>query len=369
MAVLFVFFSAIVITYLIIPVTIKIAKINGFIDQPVERSSHVEGTPSLGGIGIYLGFILSVCFWIPENELIELKYLLCTTLIIVLVGIIDDLLKIKPLEKLLGQFLATILVVYYLDIYLTNLHGFIGLNKLPLFLNYPISFFVILTIINGFNLIDGINGLASGVGLLVSLFFGIWFFLAAEVAYAIIALGLAGAIIAFLKYNYTPAKIFMGDTGSLLVGLVCAVLTIKFIELNATIPTKSIQFSASPIIAIAILIIPLSDTIRVFTLRLIGGRSPFSPDRNHIHHILLDAGFNHMNATGILLAFNGFIIGLSICLQNLSQHFVFGLIITMTIGFVLLIGKYRDRQQEQCLNNNAINQKAITSVQKAMLKN
>ncbi len=136
---------------------------------------------------------------------------------------------------------------------------------------------------------------------------------------AIVAYALAGAVIAFLKYNFTPAQIFMGDTGSLLIGLTCSILTIEFIELHREMPASPYSFEAVPAVAVGILILPLFDTLRVFTMRALKGKSPLHPDRTHIHHLLLDFGFTHMQATGILVAVNVFFIVLVILFQGLGS--------------------------------------------------
>ena len=141
----------------------------------------------------------------------------------------------------------------------------------------------------------------------------------------------------FLKYNFTPAKIFMGDTGSLIVGLICAILTLTFIEANKGLE-HPYAFKAVPAVAIGVMIIPLYDTLRVFTLRILRGKSPFSPDRNHIHHLLIDTGLSHMQATSVLAFFNIlFIVGV-IFLQDIGSFYL--LIVVLTTATVLTTGLY-----------------------------
>ena len=302
------FLTAFTLTYFAIPSIIGIAKEKHLFDEPNARSSHTVRTPSLGGIAIFAGVIFSIVLWTPFNQFGSLQYILCAFLIIFLIGAKDDISPISPYKKMVAQVLAASILIYKSDIQLNGLYGFLGIyNELGEIFNTLFSLFVILVIINAFNLIDGINGLAGSIGGLITATLGCWFFIIDRVEFAIIAFATLGAVIAFLKYNYTPAKIFMGDTGSLLIGIVCAILVIKFIDINDHLAAgHPYKFYAAPAVAIGIIIIPLFDTLRVFITRIIRGHSPFQPDRRHIHHLLVDYGFTHMQATLLLVLINIF---------------------------------------------------------------
>jgi len=192
-----------------------------------------------------------------------------------------------------------------------------GINELPYVASILLSIFTILVIINSFNLIDGVNGLSGSIAGIIASVFGLWFYQIDMIELSILAFAMVGAIVAFLKYNFSPAKIFMGDTGSLLLGLICAILAIQFIEMHKVLEDLTYATQAAPAVAVGILIVPLFDTLRVFTLRMMRGRSPFSPDRNHIHHLLLDSGLTHMQTTGMLVFFN---LGILLLVYKL-QHF------------------------------------------------
>jgi UDP-N-acetylmuramyl pentapeptide phosphotransferase/UDP-N-acetylglucosamine-1-phosphate transferase len=165
-------------------------------------------------------------------------------------------------------------------------------------------------IINSFNLIDGVDGLAGSLGFMATSVLGLYFLKVELMPYAILSFSLAGSLAAFLVFNFQPAKIFMGDTGSLLIGLICSILVIKFI--NVSTPSN-VQFpiEASPAIGFAVLMIPLLDTLRVFAIRIFYRRSPFSPDRNHVHHLLLDRGLSHQSITILLVGINILFIALA----------------------------------------------------------
>jgi UDP-N-acetylmuramyl pentapeptide phosphotransferase/UDP-N-acetylglucosamine-1-phosphate transferase len=259
----------------------------------------------------------------------------------------DDILIIDPRKKLLGQIIASLIVVWLGGIRITDFHHVLGIDGISTFSSIIFTLFLFIVLINGFNLIDGIDGLASGIGFLVSSFYGVWFILMGHITYGIISASLAGALIAFFRFNVlgTRNKIFLGDAGSLLIGLVVAVLTVKFLEFELMAPAQ-FQFHAVPSITIGLLIIPLIDTLRVFILRLWNGKSPFKADRNHIHHVLLCLGLSHLIVTIIMISFNVLFIILAILLQNLGdvKLIIIMVLLATLLSFIPgLILKYRTR--------------------------
>jgi UDP-GlcNAc:undecaprenyl-phosphate/decaprenyl-phosphate GlcNAc-1-phosphate transferase len=299
------FITAFSLTFLAIPAIIQVAKVKKLYDQPNQRSSHREPTPSLGGIAIFGGAICGIVLWTPVEAFGDLQYILGAMLIIFLIGMKDDMMPVSPTQKFSAQILAALILVYKAQVKLGSLHGIMGIHSLPEMIGFVLSIVAIVGIINAFNLIDGINGLAGGITLMACCLLGAWFFSTGHVAMAVVAFALAGAVVAFLKFNLTPAKIFMGDTGSLLVGTVCAVLVLKFVELHAKLPAGGDGIFEAPLaVALSLVILPVFDTLRVFARRMMQGRSPFSPDRTHIHHLMIDMGLSHVQATAILLGIN-----------------------------------------------------------------
>ena len=328
--------TAFIITFFAIPSIIRIAKEKNLYDEPGERHAHSTNIPTLGGLGIFVGLIFSVTFfipftydefWIPQHygakgETPYIQYLLCAYIIIFLIGAKDDLLPLSPSKKFLGQLFATFILVYKANIQLTSLYGIFGISNIPLPVGIALSIFTIILIINALNLIDGIDALSGTVGCIICITLGYYFYKIGRPDLAVLSAATTGSLLAFLYYNITPAKIFMGDTGSLLLGLTVSILTIKFIELNNTSPDYIGEhpwfIDSAPAVAIGILIIPLFDTLRAFTIRVLQGRSPFSPDKNHIHHSLLALGLSHLQATAILGLANILFIILAYFLQTLG---------------------------------------------------
>lgn len=342
------FLTAFLITYFAIPSIIKIAEVKNLVDEPGERRSHSKRVPTLGGLGIFAGLIFSTTFWVPfHNQPSHLQYILCAFIVIFLIGAKDDIIPLTPSKKFAGQLFAAFLLVYFAKIQLSSLYGIMGIYAIPDWVGIPLTVFTIVVIINAFNLIDGINALSGSIGCIICATFGYWFYKTNRPDLAILAGALAGALVAFLRYNLR-AEIFMGDTGSLLIGLTASILAISFIQANA-IYTDANSVQAVPAVAVGILIVPLFDTLRVFTLRVLKGNSPFHPDRTHIHHLLIDLGYSHLQATGILSVVNIVFIVVAFQLQTIGTLPL--LCVLVGLGIVLTamveLALHRKRKQTQ----------------------
>lgn len=303
------------ITFLAIPVIITVAERKKLYDLPNERKIHQNPIPSLGGLGIFAGFVMACLIAIQFHTSPEFQYFLAASFVIFFLGLKDDILVISPIKKFIGQVLAAFLIIYKGNVQIRSMHGFMGIHELPESFSLLLTYFTVIVIINSFNLIDGIDGLAGSLGLMASTVFGFYFLQINMPAYSILAFALAGSLAAFLIFNFHPAKIFMGDTGSLMIGLINSILVVKFIEV-ANAVSVPYPIAASPAIGFAILMIPLLDTLRVFAIRIVSRRSPFSPDRNHVHHLLLDKGLSHRTITLTLVTINMLAIVVSYALRD-----------------------------------------------------
>lgn len=333
-----IFFSLITaffIALLAIPRLIDFAKKLNVFDNGGDRASHEGSTPFFGGIAIFTGVISSLLFW---ADIEEIQYILVSILIVFIVGLVDDIRQITAFKKLIGQIIATLILIFCADVQIDNMHGVLGVYDLPIWASLSFTIFVVIVITNGFNLIDGVDGLAGGIGLISSLSFGAIALIMEQNDMALIAFTLSGALLAFLRYNFNPAKIFMGDTGSLVVGMTLSVLainTIKFglITEDFKLPNKG------PLMAIVFLAIPLFDSLRVFIVRASKGVGPFSPGRDHIHHALLDLGFGHKRTALILYFISVLLIFGSYFLLELNVNIGIA-ILALVSYFILLIPFY-----------------------------
>ena len=335
---------AFLITFLAIPVIIRVALEKKLVDIPDARKVHKTPIPSLGGIGIYAGFLVAMLLTWPNHlaDLIYLQYITAACCVVFFLGMKDDIMDIGPLKKFIGQLIAAWIIIYKCRLQITDFHGAFGIHELPGFVSVALSYVVVILIINSFNLIDGVDGLSGALGFISSISFGLFFYFSGAInfGYAVLAAALAGAIAAFLIFNHHPAKIFMGDTGSLLLGLLNAVMLLKFINIasSGVADATPVYFmlANAPLIAVAILIVPLFDTLRVFSIRILHGRSPFSPDRNHIHHILLDKGFSHKRVTLQLSIAAIAMIGVACLTSPLNINLALGIMLVSVFALFAL---------------------------------
>ena len=295
--IIFSLITTFLITYVAIPKVIFFAEKLRLLDEAGIRASHKGSVPIFGGIAIFTGIIFSLLFW---ADIENIQYLLVSILIIFFVGVIDDLLVLSPFKKIVGQIIATLIIILFHDMQIDSMHGVLGISEtLSPWLSIPFTIFVVIVITNGFNLIDGVDGLAGGIGVISSFSFGVIALLMGQSDMAIVAFTLMGALLGFLRYNFFPAKIFMGDTGSLVVGMILSILAINCIRYGLV--TETIKSpNKGPLLAIVILAIPLFDSLKVFVVRIIKGRHPLYPGREHIHHTLLSLGFGHKKTSFIL---------------------------------------------------------------------
>ena len=293
------------ISIYLVPVVIRLVKELRLFDHPNERSSALRPIPTLGGIAIFLSFVFAVTISLYGYELPELIYIFAVLLLMFVVGLKDDIVDLPPWKKLVAELIAAGCIIIFAKIRFTNLHGFFGIEDIGLISSIIITTFFIIVIINAFNLMDGIDGLAAGLSILYATIFGFWFLINNHLNYAILSFTLVGSIAGFFYFNVFGGKnkIFMGDTGSLVLGTILSIIVIQFNEYNIS-PLGHFSVKSAPAVAFGILIYPLIDTLRVFIIRVLHKRSPFKPDKNHLHHRLLVLGFSHRKASFTIILTN-----------------------------------------------------------------
>ena len=329
--IILIFFTAFVTTYLAIPKIMHFSNIFKLYDKPGKRSSHEGSVPVFGGIGIFAGLVVSLLFFVDFQHI---QYILLSIVIVFIIGVIDDLLSLKPFRKVLGQIVAILIIIYLAELTIESMYGVWGFFVMPWYISTPFTIFTVIVIVNAYNLIDGVDGLAAGFGILSSIIFGILSYFYRDYDMVLLSIALFGTLLAFLRFNLHPAKIFMGDTGSLVVGLVLSVLAINVI--NKGFRIDDIIFpNKGPLMAIGILAIPLFDSLRVFIQRSIKGRNPLSPDRSHIHHALLDLGYSHTQTATII--YIGFFINIILTYFLLNININYAIACLALINFTLLM--------------------------------
>ncbi|HQW44602.1 MAG: undecaprenyl/decaprenyl-phosphate alpha-N-acetylglucosaminyl 1-phosphate transferase [Chitinophagaceae bacterium] len=356
---------AFIITFLATPVILQVAEKKKLYDIPDERKVHTRLIASLGGVGIFAGFILASLLSIQGQFNFEFQYFFAAAIVIFFLGLKDDIMILSASKKFVGQIIAASILIHLGGIRLDSMYGLFGLEQLPEGFGLALSYLTIIVVMNSFNLIDGVDGLAASLGILSMLVFGAYFFAVNMQAYALLSFSMAGSLIAFLIFNHHPARIFMGDSGSLMIGLINSILVIKFINV-AHDPSIAIPLTSSVAIGFSILIVPLLDTLRVFGIRIINGRSPFTPDRNHVHHLLLDRGLGHATVTLACVGINVGFIMLAWLGQSLGSTLLLSIMLVLAfsgIGFL-----YYHRKQHRMVIAKTLNRPAELKTSSKIVK-
>ncbi|RZK93161.1 MAG: undecaprenyl/decaprenyl-phosphate alpha-N-acetylglucosaminyl 1-phosphate transferase [Pedobacter sp.] len=314
-----------------------------FDTSEVHRKNHRIQVSSLGGVAIFCSFTIAILLFATTVNYQKANFLITSCIILFALGLKDDLYGVSPRTKFILQITVATILVLLGNFRLTSFYGVFFIWETNMLWGSLFSIAVIIFVNNAFNLIDGVDGLAGTLGLISTLSFGIFFAIADAYAYAFIAFAMFGAIAGFLVFNYSPAKIFMGDTGSLIVGLVCVVLAIKFIELNKLGSSPNPKIYSAPAVAVAVMLVPIFDSLRIFFIRIIHKKSPFAGDRNHVHHRLQRLGLNSNQIVSVLGAFNIAMIGLALAMQNWGNFVLISVLISICVlsnaWLTYLIGK------------------------------
>ena len=326
------FGTSFLITYKSVPMLIRIAYHKDLYDKPDgERKVHTRYIPTLGGVAIFISIALGFLFsgyagiesWTP--------YLIGSLIGLFFCGLKDDLVGLSPAKKLGTELIMASIVLLGASVSIVDLGGVFGVSSIPIWIGFPLSLFTMIVIVNAYNLIDGIDGLAGGIGAISSFAFGIGFLVANEATLAVLSFMICTVLIAYLIHNFHPASIFMGDTGSLVIGFLLAFLAVNFIPLSDNILFKDVFGDSSPILPVAFLALPLYDTIRSFIRRVRRGKSPFSADSDHIHHTLLRMGWGqkrtvlYLYASALILIITGFVT------SSMNPNLSLGIILMTTV--------------------------------------
>ena len=343
-----------------IPPIIRVANAKHLFEPFEERKIHTKIIPPMGGVAIFIGFTISSIIATDGISFDALKYIIASVIIMFFIGLKDDLMDISARKKLMVQIFAAVILITLGNVRFTHLHGILGTEEIGYITSIILSIFAMVVIINAFNLIDGIDGLASGLAMFSASAFGVWFLIAGNTQFSILSFALVGSLAGFFIYNVFghKNKLFMGDTGSLIIGLVISALVVKFNEFNIN-TSVSYAIEAAPAVSFAVIIVPLIDTLRVMTIRIYNKKSPFSADNNHLHHRLLELAPNHLKVTLVIVSVNILIITLALFLNQLSLNVNLQFLIVLLTGIILSMVPsviLRIKPTDKVLNSKQIKQ-------------
>ena len=365
--------TAFFVTIFGMPNLIKVAKLKRLVDDPEDpRKIHHRSVPTIGGVMIYFVILTNGFFWLslgetPSRESFQQYSVLLTCMTVVFtMGLKDDLIGMSASKKLMVHLIAGALLVTVGGFRIEGFGGLFGIEEMPETISTIFSLFVYIVIVNAWNLIDGIDGLAGGYSAIAMAAFSAWFLLTGQIPAAILSLTILGATLGFLVFNFAPARIFLGDCGSLVLGVVGYALATNVIQTpGEAIPEVFSQLSR-PTLAMAILAYPLVDTLRVFFLRAIRGISPFHPDQNHMHHRLMMKYKSHRK-TAIFVYFYSFVfIGLAFSrpflFPNLGEEgMFFGLLLLSFLWFLPILRQTRDAHHKNVKRQDTLMEKSETT--------
>jgi UDP-N-acetylmuramyl pentapeptide phosphotransferase/UDP-N-acetylglucosamine-1-phosphate transferase len=296
--------TAFLIAFITLPVIIKFFFDKNLVDVPGRRKIHKKITPSMGGIAIFIAFVIPTLIWMDFDHWKTTRFVLASLFIVFILGVRDDIVPFRALHKLYVQIIAVIILLFS-GVKIGSFYGLFGIVEIPEIIAYVLTGFIVILITNSFNLIDGLDGLAGSIGLAILTSFGLWFHFADEAIFSLLCFAMVGGIVAFLVFNWEPSEIFMGDTGAMVIGMLLSVLVIHFMNINDGLPMgHPVKYKATIATGVCFIIIPLADTLRIIILRTLRGQSPFSPDKSHIHHAIMRLGTSHSRTALILASVN-----------------------------------------------------------------
>ena len=332
-----VFLLAFVLTWYFNLKVLWVSQEKNLMKEVNERSSHKNAIPSFGGVAFFLVLVLILSLLQALRTPPTGNHLIIGLTFLFMAGLKDDLVVSSAKLKFVSQLFAAAFIIFSPELQMTTLHGFWGVFAIPAALGFAIKGLIVVALINAYNLIDGIDGLASVTGIIISLAYALVFYATGHPYFVLVSLTVAGILGAFLRFNFSrdSRKMFMGDGGSMVIGFMIAFLSLKILVMEPYAPLAQQDFVPENrlLFALAVLFIPIFDTLRVIIIRLRSGKTPFEADRNHMHHVLLDNGRTHKQASFLLGGVNLLVIGLYIWLSQYLKNT--GLTLAMLVVFLL----------------------------------
>ena len=334
-------FLAAILSIYFVPTIRKLSLARNLTDSPSARKSHTTEVPVLGGVAIYLAAAFSmfiIAFVFPSKiEANDFFLLAFGSMFLLFVGVLDDIIGLKPMQKLVFQLIVSFVLIHNTPLYINNMNGLFGFSEIAYISSLLLSMFVYVVFINMLNIIDGIDGLASGISVVAFSFFAYVSFFEFYYFNMLVSMAGVGCLLPFMYYNmFSDKKIFLGDNGSLVMGVILGYLSLDYNIYVDTTTTELLFGGNKIVILMSLFSYPLVDTLRVFVARILRKKSPFSADKNHIHHHLLRLGLSHRKATLLILIYTCFITCVSFSMKSVDINVAFFILLILAVTIVCI---------------------------------
>lgn len=291
------------------PKILKVAKVKDITDNPDKRKLQREPIPVLGGSVVFFGIVMGVGLTSPCYDCKDAMFIFAMMVLMLYTGVIDDIYGLTPKMRFVIEILAALAIIFIDDFAINSFHGLWNIYQIPTWIGIPLTVLTVVGIVNSINLIDGVDGLSSGYCILACTIFGVFFALAGDTMMTVLATASIGALLPFFIHNVFghSSKMFIGDSGTLMLGVILSMFVLKILDADYSYPCLKGNFGLIPF-NLSVLVIPVFDTLRVMSVRILHGTSPFNPDKTHLHHALIGLGFTHFVTTLSILGLNLLIV-------------------------------------------------------------
>lgn len=337
------FIVSIFATWWVFKKVLRIAIDKNIVDNPDARKIQRVPVPVLGGIAVYFGIIVSLAIAGLMCDISSLFEMGCIMTLMLFIGTMDDLISLTPRTRFIIEILAVLALIFCNGYSINDFHGLWGIYAIPQCVAVLLTVFACVGIINAINLIDGVNGLSSGYCIVTCLIFGFVFYYAGDTEMTTLAVSSVGALLPFFFHNVfgKKSKMFIGDGGTLLMGVIMSSFVINILKSDSLVAACSTDSIGLIPFTLAVLVIPVFDTLRVMSLRIARGTSPFNPDKTHLHHLLMDLHFSHVGTTGTEILSNLFVIFGWWLSYRLGASIDVQLYVVIIMGMGITFGFYR----------------------------
>ena len=337
------FISALLVVVFVHPRVVAFAKKRNIVDNPDARKLQRNPVPVMGGVAVFFGLIAGLCVASIFLNISELLPIFVAVSVILSVGVVDDVSELSPRLRFVIEIAMALMVMFWTGMSLNDLQGLWGYGAIPLWLSLPLTVVSVVGIINAINLVDGVDGLSSGYCILGSVAFGLLFLKAGYYLPLLLCCLSVGALLPFFFHNVfgCKTKMFIGDGGSLMMGVIMSTYVVVTVSTNG--PCEVVVDGGVGLVAftLAVMSVPVFDTVRVMTMRIVRGKSPFRPDKTHLHHLFIELGFSHVGTTVSVLLLNVMVVVAWFVSYKLGASIDMQFYVVIVAGLALTAGFYK----------------------------